>query len=39
MAKANLALPGGAKVTIEGTEEEVARLLLRLNTDTPPTSI
>jgi hypothetical protein len=33
MAKANLLLPDGTKVTIEGTSDEVSALLARFSTD------
>jgi hypothetical protein len=34
VAKANIVLPGGTKVTIEGTAEEVATLLEKFSADT-----
>lgn len=36
MAKAQVTLSGGAKVTIEGNEDEVARLVMRLNGEAAP---
>lgn len=37
MAKANMVLPSGAKVTVEGTAEEVAQLLAKVSSPLPGT--
>lgn len=38
MAKAHIALTDGTKITIEGTSDEVAALVSKLSTSTPPSS-
>ena len=38
MAKAHIALGDGTKITIEGTPDEVAALVSKLSTSSPPSS-